>query len=152
MDRKTTTETAVIPHGNEAKTIRKIQDELCRKTGAVPTFPLFVRFGAGAEDIRDIESCSAEGISAGGKSIFIRASASTGRGEIRGAIQIAKDAEFPGRAEGTPASVRLPVFRVARVSFSEDRDGCEWEILSERWVKSRDIDGNSRDDADDAGA
>lgn len=152
MNRKTTTETAVIPHGNEGKKIRNIQDEICRKTGAVPTFPLFVRFGSGAGEIRDIESCSAEGISASGKSIFIRAMARTGSGEISGAIQIAKDAEFPERARGTPASVRFPVFRVARVSFSEDDDGCEWEIISEKWVKSRDIDGNSRDDADNAGA
>lgn len=142
-------EIVIIPHGNQNKIIRELQNELCKITKSIPLFPLFVRF----DEIEDnffekgkIENCKSEGIFFEENYFYLKTSIlwnfENESKIIKGKIKIAQsqneknyfkfDSDFLQKT-----LFSFPVFKIAKAQFLEENDEIEWKIFEEKWIKAK---------------
>lgn len=150
-------ERTIIPHGNEFKKIRTLQEKICKGSGSIPIFPIMVRMESEFSGM-EIKSCSVEGISTEGRFVYLDAKIGSDpnkceNGFFSGRIKIAMKRQgfFSGNERAEEAfkadlPINFPVFKIAETDFTdsdtdENREegeySTEWKILSEKWVKSK---------------
>lgn len=150
-------ERTIIPHGNEFKKIRELQEKICKESGSIPIFPIMVRMESGFSGM-ETRSCSVEGISTEGRFVYLDAKIGSDpdkceNGFFKGRIKIAMKRqgffsgnERAGEAFKADLPIKFPVFKVAETEFTDsDTDeneeneeySTEWKILNEKWVKAK---------------
>ena len=157
------TETVIIPDGNQNKTIRALQDGLCKDLSTAlnvegifvaPMFPLYVRFDreeVTLANCKEITSATLTGFKTEGAKIFLLAQVqgkelnATGKIEIArlvaaGDRQAVEEAPKKAVAEllakaGGQLPIKLCVFKAAEVSFTQEKDTQTWALQKEKWVK-----------------
>lgn len=154
-------EIVIIPHPNELKRLSDWQRKLSASLSHggeiwMPCFPLYVMMAdkAGISGWgKAICGCTLAGVRAEGDTIVADAEiAATPCGEkIAGKLEIARKLQEakPGEQNTVACSVaassadcadslfplRLPVFRVAKVLFSQENARTEWTVTESKWIK-----------------
>ena len=143
------TETVIIPHPNEQNRIAELQRQILRDVQAhatdgdvwLPLFPLYVR---GLTENAVVSACVITQARRDGDRIVLDAEAATPTGTARLTLPIAQQlATTPGAddAPSLPADdalpLRLPVFRIARVAFTQTETRTDWTVLESKWVKAK---------------
>ncbi|MDE5614399.1 MAG: hypothetical protein K2I74_07135 [Treponemataceae bacterium] len=141
------TETMIIPHPNEQNTIAELQRQILRDVQAhaadgevwLPLFPPYVR---GLAENAVVSACTITQARRDGDRIMLDAEAATPTGTAHLTLPIAQRlATATHDAPPLPASdalpLRLPVFRIARVAFTQTETRTEWTVLESKWVKTK---------------
>ena len=112
-------ETVLIPHGNQIKIIRGVQDRFCELSdGFVPFEPFFMRFDC--EPPLDVaESVVARKVQLCGRNVFLLSDVLAGGERFSGRILLGfflGEGGFPFGAVFPECSFVFPVFKIAKVS------------------------------------
>lgn len=143
------TETVIIPHPNELNRIAELQRQILRDVQAhaadgevwLPLFPPYVR---GLAENAVVSACTITQARRDGDRIVLDAEAATQAGTAHLTMPIAQrlatnpathDALPLPASDGLP--LRLPVFRIARVAFTQTETSTEWTVLESKWVKTK---------------
>ncbi|MDE7140927.1 MAG: hypothetical protein K2M90_03520 [Treponemataceae bacterium] len=145
------TETVIIPHPNEQNRIAELQRHILRALQAqaadgevwLPLFPPYVR---GLAENAVVSACTITQARRDGDRIVLDAEAATPTGTAHLTLPIAQQlATTPATHDALPLSasdglpLRLPVFRIARVAFTQTETRTEWTVLESKWVKAKKI-------------
>lgn len=143
------TETVIIPHPNEQNRIAELQRQILRALQAqaadgelwLPLFPPYVR--ALAENAV-VSACTIIQARRDGDRIVLDAEVATQAGTAHLTLPIAQRlATAPATHDAPPLPandalpLRLPVFRIARVAFTQTETRTEWTVLESKWVKTK---------------
>lgn len=139
-------EKIVIPHGNQMKTIREIQDEICRKVHFFyPCSHFFIRFEENVV-FDSILSIIIEEITLIDSDVFLTASMNSGNRKFHGKIFLGSHLNDTDNKkilfENFSFSEKklpfiLPVFKIANAVISDGKNSLQWKIISEKWVKAK---------------
>lgn len=148
----TQTETVIIPHPNEQSNIAALQRQILLAVQAhaadgeiwLPLFPPYVR---GLAENATASTCTITRARRDGDRIVLDAEAATQVGTAHLTLPIAQRlASAPTAAdtplpptENTALPLTLPVFRVARVAFTQTETRTDWTVLESTWVKTKKI-------------
>lgn len=145
------TETVIIPHPNEQNRIAELQRQILRALQAhaaggevwLPLFPPYVR---GLAENAVVSACTITQARRDGDRIVLDAEAATQTGTAHLTLPIAQRLATIPAADDTPPlpatdalPLRLPVFRMARVAFTQTETRTEWTVLESKWVKAKKI-------------
>lgn len=146
------TETVIIPHPNEQATLAAAQRRLLcalqeQADGAlwIPLYPPYLR---GLPEDAAVTSCVLTRLRADGERIVLDAEAATPTGTLRLTLPLALRLATKSPAQGGAAQttlprtdgalpLRLPVFRIARVTFTQTGARTDWTVDESRWVKAK---------------
>lgn len=143
------TETVIIPHPNEQNRIAELQRQILRDVQAHATdgdvwLPLFPPYVRGLAENATASACVITQARRDGDRIVLDAEAATQAGTAHLTLPIAQrlaTAPATHDAPPLPASdalpLRLPVFRIARVAFTQTETRTEWTVLESKWVKTK---------------
>ncbi len=133
----------IIPHPNEMKKISDFQNQLLQSGSGLllPVYPLFIEI---PEEVKNEKafSCLIEGLFFEGDKIGCTVSLKTDKKALKGRLILARIRndkifnENPDLDNKDLFPLKLPVFKVAEVEFTESENLLEWKILSEKWIKS----------------
>lgn len=155
-------EIVIIPHPNELKKIADFQRQLCARLSHggeiwMPCFPLYVRGwfdGGSLADLRKrICACTLKGARKEDDRIVLDAEIIAGAETMLGSMEIARkvrktqeDSDTAALKDGEPFPMRLPVFRLAQIEFTQTDARTEWTVTESAWVKEVRIHGTARKD------
>jgi len=133
----------IIPHPNEMKKISDFQNQLLQTWRGllIPVYPLFIEI---PEEVKNENafSCLIEGLFFEDDKIGCTVSLKTDKKALTGSLilaRIRKDKIFndnPDFKNKDLFPLKLPVFKLALVEFTESENLLEWKIVSEKWIKS----------------
>lgn len=146
-------ESVLIPHGNETKVLRQMQDEICRTLALAPALPISIRGIEPPKVGERIAGLRARGLSEEDGTVFLNvraefagAGCAHGNG-IRaesGRIDIGRRLrsipQNSPRTETPLPSVReiaFPVVQSAQVERTRSGIAEEWTVRRGRWIKCR---------------
>lgn len=143
------TETVIIPHPNEQKKIAELQQQILRALQAhasdgevwLPLFPPYVR---GLAETATASACTITQARRADDRIVLDAEAATQTGTAHLTLPIAQRLAASPATDNAPQlpaddalPLRLPVFRMARVAFTQTETRTDWTVLESKWVKTK---------------
>ena len=123
-------EIVIIPNPNQLILLRNLQKELC----SIPTFPLCLRCAL-LKDFSDIISKNeAKDLYIEKNKIFLKVclnvNGTDGEGKIELGEALSQIHELP-----SPKIKKISPFKIAQMKTNEYKNGREWKITQEKWVK-----------------